>query len=186
MIRWLGCLSPAAAALALFSWAFGVPILLVPMLSPWMRAGDVVQAYPACIVGFMPPICSDPSHLHQSILHRAVLWPSSLRLLGFPWCFGLSNRLHHPDSLANPKRELSRPPRKVYRAATTLRLWCLHHLLPVTWLHFLCLWTALRVTGFCGRSVMWVCTLCKFSCFNLLLLPHVMCGFCFTAGLMPV
>ena len=192
-----------------FSRAFGVPILLVQLLSPWMRAGDVVRAFPACIEGFMPPICLDPSFLLHSISHRAVLWPLSFQLLGLPWCVGaydfgedaiswvvvgqnpdpptsLSNRIHHPDSTDNSKRELSRTPRKVCRAATTFRLWCLHHLLPVTWLLFLCLWTALRVTGFWVRSVMWVCIICNFSCFNLVLLPHVMCGFRFTVGIMPV
>lgn len=167
------------------------------------------QAYPACIEGFMPTICLDPAYLHHSIFLRAVLWPSSVRLLVSSWCIGgydsgedaiswvvdvqnpdsptsLSNRFHHPDTTANPKRDLSRTPWKVCRAATTLRLWCLHHPLPAPWLLFLCLWTALRVTGFCDRSVMWVCIFCNFSFFNLVLLPHVKCVFHFTAGLMPV
>ncbi|KAI5322813.1 hypothetical protein L3X38_031885 [Prunus dulcis] len=37
----------------------------------------------------MPPIWLDPSHLHYSILLRAVPWPSSIRLPVSSWCVGV-------------------------------------------------------------------------------------------------
>lgn len=123
------------------------------------------------LLGFMPPIWLDPSHLHYSILLRVFLWPSSILLHVSSWCVGVyesgedgssrvvvgqhpdpptsrSSWLHLLDTTANPKRNLSRTLWKVCRAATTLRLGCLHHLLPAPCFLFSCLWTALSVTGF--------------------------------------